>query len=50
MVLKSKQMEVPMIAYASGSGGVMFVPEEIERQDSKIKVLRKANDNKSDGK
>lgn len=35
-----------MIAYASGSGGVLFVPEEIERKEEKKVVIRKANDNK----
>lgn len=39
-----------MIAYASGSGGVMFVPDEIERKEKKdeaiLVVVRKANDNK----
>jgi hypothetical protein len=36
-----------MIAYACGSGGVMFVPDEIERQSAETKILRRSNDNKT---
>jgi len=36
-----------MIAYASGSGGVLYVPEEIERTIPRVKI-RKSNDNKTD--
>lgn len=35
-----------MIAYACGSGGVMFVPDEIERKVPTV-VIQKANDNKN---
>ncbi len=35
-------MEV--IAYASGSGGVMFVPEKIEHTMPRVKI-RRSNDN-----
>jgi len=39
-----------MIAYACGSGGVMFVPEKIEKQEKQEKKIptvkiRKSNDN-----
>lgn len=40
-----------MIAYACGSGAVMYVPEEIERKVSaKIPtvVIRKSNDNEGE--
>ncbi len=32
------------IAYACGSGGVMFVPEKIERTMPRVKI-RRSNDN-----
>ncbi len=32
-------------AYACGSGGVMFVPEKIERTMPKV-MIRRSNDNK----
>ncbi|GEM_PF-1562935 len=38
-----------MIAYASGSGGVLYVPEEIERTIPRVKI-RKSNDNKVETK
>lgn len=38
-----------MIAYASGSGGVLYVPEEIERTIPRVKI-RKSNDNKTKNK
>ena len=38
-----------MSAYACGSGGVMFIPEVIEKTVPKV-ILRKANDNKEDDK
>ncbi len=38
-----------MIAYASGSGGVLYVPEEIERTIPRVKI-RKSNDNTSNKK
>ncbi|MDH5723685.1 MAG: hypothetical protein OEY94_10245 [Alphaproteobacteria bacterium] len=38
-----------MIAYASGSGGVLYVPEEIERTIPRVKI-RKSNDNKMNKK
>ncbi|MGH1378964.1 MAG: hypothetical protein ACRBB3_09105 [Alphaproteobacteria bacterium] len=31
-------------AYACGSGGVMFVPEEIERKMPKV-IMKRSNDN-----
>ncbi len=34
-----------MKAYASGSGGVMFVPDKIERTIPRL-TIRKTNDNK----
>jgi hypothetical protein len=39
-----------MIAYACGSGAVLFVPEEIERKEAQenVPVLRRSNDNKGD--
>lgn len=33
-----------MIAYACGSGGVMYVPEKIEKTIPRVKI-RKSNDN-----
>lgn len=33
-----------MTAYACGSGGVMFVPEKIEKTMPKV-VIRRSNDN-----
>ena len=33
-----------MIAYASGSGGVLYVPDEIERTIPRV-TIRKSNDN-----
>ncbi len=33
-----------MTAYACGSGGVMFVPEKIERTMPRV-VIRRSNDN-----
>ncbi len=35
-----------MTAYACGSGGVMFVPEEIERTVPRV-VIRRSNDNET---
>lgn len=37
-----------MTAYACGSGGVMFVPEEIERT-LPIVAIRRSNDNDQQG-
>ena len=36
-------------AYACGSGGVMFVPEEIERTMPKV-MMRRSNDNQTEDK
>ncbi len=36
-------------AYACGSGGVMFVPEKIERTMPKV-IIRRSNDNKNASK
>ncbi len=36
-------------AYACGSGGVMFVPEKIERTMPKV-IIRRSNDNKNETK
>ena len=35
-------------AYACGSGGVMFVPEKIEKTMPRV-VIRRSNDNKTQG-
>lgn len=37
-----------MRAYASASGGVMFVPDEVERTIPKV-VIRSSNDNDGEG-
>tara|TARA_R110001592_G_scaffold144484_6_gene367673 strand:+ start:3221 stop:3358 length:138 start_codon:yes stop_codon:yes gene_type:complete len=36
-------------AYACGSGGVMFVPEKIERTMPRV-IVRRSNDNKTEDK
>lgn len=38
-----------MIAYACGSGGVMYVPEKIERTIPRVQI-RKSNDNRAKSK
>ncbi len=36
-----------MTAYACGSGGVIFVPEEIEKTTQKKVAIRRSNDNET---
>ena len=44
---KHQMMEVIMTAYACGSGGVIFVPDKIEKTLPKV-VLRRSNDNQTE--
>ncbi len=34
-----------MTAYACGSGGVIFVPDKIEKKTESLMVIRRSNDN-----
>lgn len=34
-----------MTAYACGSGGVIFVPEKIEKKNEGLMAIRRSNDN-----
>lgn len=37
-----------MTAYACGSGGVIFVPEKIEKKTEGLMAIRRSNDNSAE--
>lgn len=37
-----------MTAYACGSGGVIFVPEKIEKKTEGLMAIRRSNDNSTE--